>query len=275
MLHINEELNGIELTFDSKPEAATLEALKAAGYRWHKVKKLWYAKNTPDRLQLAKAITGGEPITAPAADPVKKSVYLLTGEAKEKFIARYSEVKNARDDGTAHQFTRGGWLKYYRDKDYIFFERLGLCIRVDRPGIYNQIWYDDEREDPIKGNNKKAVFLAYNLNNFRDFWVYDWMKCKKDLETVGCCTGLYNERPALLEYKRTGEPSEVHAYFTRYDDNGDIMTGRATAHELTSEEVTDFIEVIDKLKAAYLDRLEKYFKRYEKNIHSSGYWANR
>ena len=90
---------------DSKPEAATLEALKVAGYRWHKVKKLWYAKNTPDRLQLAKAITGGEPITAPAADPVNKSVYLLTGEAKEKFIARYSEVKNARDDGTAHQFT--------------------------------------------------------------------------------------------------------------------------------------------------------------------------
>ena len=118
MLYINDELNGIELTFDSKPEAATLEALKAAGYRWHKVKKLWYAKNTPDRLQLAKAITGGEPITTPAADPVKKSVYLLTGEAKEKFIARYSEVKNARDDGTEHQFTRGGRLKYYSDKDY-------------------------------------------------------------------------------------------------------------------------------------------------------------
>lgn len=67
MLAINQELNGIEITFESKPEAATLEALKAAGYRWHKVKKLWYAKNTPDRLQLAKAITGGEPITAQPA----------------------------------------------------------------------------------------------------------------------------------------------------------------------------------------------------------------
>lgn len=275
MLQINNELNGIEIFFESKPEPATLEALKAAGYRWHKVKKLWYAKNTPERLELAKSITNGEPIEAPAPAPANKYVYILAGEEKEQFIANYSEVKNSKDDGTAHQFTRGGWLKYYRDRDYIFFKRLGLCVRVDRPGIYNQIWYDDEREDPIKGNNKKAVFMNYNIKYFSDFWAEDWKKSKKELEERGCTTGRYNERPALLEYKRSGEPSEVYIYFTTLADNYDLEAGRATAHELTPEEVEELLQCIDTLRNNYINRLENYYKRYEKNIHSSGYWANR
>jgi hypothetical protein len=42
-LTINKELNGIEVSFDSKPEQATLNTLKANGFRWHNVKKIWYA----------------------------------------------------------------------------------------------------------------------------------------------------------------------------------------------------------------------------------------
>lgn len=64
---INQELDGIEITFASKPEAATLEALKANGYRWHRVKKLWYAKNTAERLSLAKSLAD-ETEATPAAD---------------------------------------------------------------------------------------------------------------------------------------------------------------------------------------------------------------
>jgi len=56
-LTFNEPLNGIEISFDRKPISATLEALKGAGFRWHRAKKLWYAKNTAERLELAQAIT--------------------------------------------------------------------------------------------------------------------------------------------------------------------------------------------------------------------------
>lgn len=55
---INKEFNGIEITFDSKPAAETLEALKASGYRWHRAKKVWYAKQTTERLALAQTIAG-------------------------------------------------------------------------------------------------------------------------------------------------------------------------------------------------------------------------
>ena len=60
-INFNQELNGIEISFEGKPEAATIEALKASGYRWHKVKKLWYAKQTPERVALAESLTDGQP----------------------------------------------------------------------------------------------------------------------------------------------------------------------------------------------------------------------
>ena len=59
-LTLNQELNGIEIKFDAKPLQATLDGLKKLGFRWHRQKKLWYAKQTPERLELAKAITTGE-----------------------------------------------------------------------------------------------------------------------------------------------------------------------------------------------------------------------
>ena len=67
-LTLNKELNGIEISFESKPSTATLDALKAAGYRWHRAKKVWYAKQTAERLALAQEITGGQ-VTQPA--PIK------------------------------------------------------------------------------------------------------------------------------------------------------------------------------------------------------------
>lgn len=38
-LTLNQQLNGIEIKFDTKPINATLEELKKAGFRWHNQKK--------------------------------------------------------------------------------------------------------------------------------------------------------------------------------------------------------------------------------------------
>lgn len=52
----NTEHNGIEIAFANKPARCTLDGLKAQGFRWHNAKKLWYAKNTPERMEAVKAI---------------------------------------------------------------------------------------------------------------------------------------------------------------------------------------------------------------------------
>lgn len=59
-LVINSELNGIEIGFDSIPTTETRESLKANGFRWHKVKKVWYAKHTEERMIFANSLDGLE-----------------------------------------------------------------------------------------------------------------------------------------------------------------------------------------------------------------------
>lgn len=66
---LNQELNGIEIAFEAKPTAATLDCLKNAGFRWHRVKKVWYAKQTADRIALAESIADGQPTPAKAEKP--------------------------------------------------------------------------------------------------------------------------------------------------------------------------------------------------------------
>jgi len=77
---LNSEFNGIELTFAGKPAEEIREAMKAAGFRWHRQKKLWYAKQTADRMALAEKLSGqattgtvSHSVPAPArTEPVSK-----------------------------------------------------------------------------------------------------------------------------------------------------------------------------------------------------------
>lgn len=55
-INLNQELNGIELLFDEKPSAETIASVKANGFRWSPKRKLWYAKQTSDRLTFAQNI---------------------------------------------------------------------------------------------------------------------------------------------------------------------------------------------------------------------------
>lgn len=57
---LNPEFKGIEVKFSSIPSSAIRENLKANGFRWHKQKAVWYAKETAERLQLVKALAEGK-----------------------------------------------------------------------------------------------------------------------------------------------------------------------------------------------------------------------
>lgn len=98
-LTINQELNGIEIKFENKPEAATLDALKANGFRWHRVKKVWYAKQTADRLEIAQQITGGQITEAKKATKADKINLDGLGENRpENFYNGAELAKAIRED---------------------------------------------------------------------------------------------------------------------------------------------------------------------------------
>ena len=51
-VNLNKELKGIEVSFSKKPRREILTVLKYNGFRWHRIKMLWYAKETKERLAL-------------------------------------------------------------------------------------------------------------------------------------------------------------------------------------------------------------------------------
>lgn len=85
---INENLNGIEITFESKPSNEIRDSLKALGFRWHGQKKLWYAKKSDERMALALKLSGNSAaapaapaqISAPAASAPKNKYGVKVGD---------------------------------------------------------------------------------------------------------------------------------------------------------------------------------------------------
>lgn len=67
----NSQLNGIELVFAEKPAEEIREQLKALGFRWHRQKKLWYAKKTAERMALAEKLSSGNIATETASAPAE------------------------------------------------------------------------------------------------------------------------------------------------------------------------------------------------------------
>jgi hypothetical protein len=55
----NEEKNGIEVVFPSKPDASILELLKNNGFRWSRFAGLWWSKYNEEKFNLAMSIVGG------------------------------------------------------------------------------------------------------------------------------------------------------------------------------------------------------------------------
>ena len=107
---INQQFNGIEITFESKPLKSTIDTLKAFGFRWHNMKKLWYAKQTPERMEIAEAITGAE---STAAQIRKEEPKKKPAEKKNKFGVKVGDIFSA------------SWG--YEQTNNDFFQVVALC----------------------------------------------------------------------------------------------------------------------------------------------------
>lgn len=74
---LNKEKNGIEIRFDSKPNADVLTILKQNGFRWHRQMKMWYAKQSAERMNVINQI-GGANMEIPEVAPAVYSLWDMT-----------------------------------------------------------------------------------------------------------------------------------------------------------------------------------------------------
>lgn len=91
---INEELNGIEISFPSVPSEEVRNELKTNGFRWSKYKKVWYAKQTAERLEFAKMLAGETEQTETVTEQpeVKQE-----NERQETLVDAYNTYKSLID----------------------------------------------------------------------------------------------------------------------------------------------------------------------------------
>lgn len=147
---LNEELKGIELYFEEVPTAEVREELKNAGYRWHKVKKCWYAKQSEKTVAIAQELSGNvKPEIASkttatlwercqTAEIPEHSYRLSTKEIAEQtrkhIKERFPEIKFSCRIGS------GGWASanevnfYFKSapfgKDTAYFEAISNYVKA-------------------------------------------------------------------------------------------------------------------------------------------------
>ncbi|WP_425449512.1 DUF3560 domain-containing protein [Dethiothermospora halolimnae] len=99
---LNNDKGGIEIYFDDKPEQSILDKLKLNRFRWSRRNKCWYAKETPDRKELAIELTSDEKaleiINSSYKDVVKQD--FERAEARIKYYedkAKYLEEQSKEE----------------------------------------------------------------------------------------------------------------------------------------------------------------------------------
>ena len=197
-ININQALNGIELSFDSKPAAATLDCIKAAGFRWHRATRVWYAKQTPERLEFARTlgeIATAAPVEAINLDGVchkEKSCY----GAEFAALIR-SELKTRGVKGVTVKIGRGGYTDSITltikatpadlasvEEARLRFDKGDFMQTVNRGNAYDgssclsyrqyENMTDDERDAVydryIRYQLPRASFNSYHHDRRNDYW---------------------------------------------------------------------------------------------------------
>lgn len=137
-----------------------------------------------------------------------------------------------------------------------------ILLLDKKPKIDNDLWYDDETPRP---EVTLDYFKNYNEMNFK-YDYKEYLENNKRRIEQGICSGQYSNK--LLMIGQRGSLCGI-SYFNRERDYSYFI------RELTDEEESYYLQVCDELKQLYDERLERYFKRYRKNIFARGYWVNR
>ena len=239
---LNEELNGIEISFDSKPDTDTLTALKSAGYRWHRVKKVWYAKQTADRLTLATSLA--ELTDAPINAPVDRQKELK--EVYRQYITEYWSDPKMID----HCMKTAAYIVPLNDGDITEIDKPSIetsfCFGYGMNGISYEGDYEEAAETMRAAEKSTEYFIRENMKGLDGYietlkdesirtykYVYYCGKCNEHLKDIGFYR--YYEEPA---------------------------SNLKDCKELTADERAALLAGYEEVKKAFKKRLDIYLKKY-------------
>lgn len=153
----NEEKNGIEVRFDTKPNKEILDSLRENGFRWSNRQKMWYAKQTPERVNLVNGFAGEKT----NADKPKKEIYDLFAMTRTEEIPNNFELTHEYDAKVIAAAVR----KHLRS-------RFPMCKWSVRSDGYNSMSVDLKSSPYAKDSEEIKAIVAY-VNAYVASWNYD------------------------------------------------------------------------------------------------------
>ena len=91
VMKINQELNGIEVYFDSKPMQKVLDTLSDNGFRWSGFKKCWYTKQSEKAFQIANSLTADN--EKASTEAVNNVIEIKNNKENNKMVIDYGFAK--------------------------------------------------------------------------------------------------------------------------------------------------------------------------------------
>lgn len=254
-LAINKELNGIEVIFENKPAQAVIDSLKSNGFRWHRVKKLWYAKNTEERLALVESLTGTKQVTEKEnkeASPLPSlwdrcktdsipehcrtaDTKTVAAETRKHIKERFPEIKFSCRIGS------GGWAAanevnfYFKSapfaEDSIYFEAVRNYVKT-------WLW-------SFNYDNSDSMTDYFDRNFYENISTWDFVAVDpteaqkadmKDFERQ-------NEKAKEEEERRCEE--EYKNYLVEQEEREKAYKERQKIEKAQKEEINRHVKVID------------------------------
>ncbi|MFT4400473.1 LPD29 domain-containing protein [Bacillus sp. SW14] len=256
VLRINEELNGIELYFDSKPEQEVLTHLKSNGFRFSGFKKCWWNKRTEKSMQVANDITKQKNTSSNTITNISKKdkgVKMSLWDAtkwNEFEVNKEQEVKEMAKEIRKHVRQR--------------FPQCKFSVTTGGSYLHSTINIKIKSSPYEKGSAYLTAIYDYCnslLNNYRH--------CYSPADPYTDYAGSYNFYGHVSldwEYKETEQTEEIKEEMALFDSKMEEF--EEAEKEKKEKEFLEYLKE-QELKNAEYKRQQQEEKKQVENIYSS------
>ncbi|PKR82884.1 LPD29 domain-containing protein [Heyndrickxia camelliae] len=229
-MKINEELNGIELYFNSKPSKEVRDNLKANKFRWSSFKNCWYARQSENTFQIANSLTNNEEVTAAPIKEVKKHAKVKTLSLWDATRWKGIELTESQKEQDCKEIA-----KEIRTHIRKRFPQCKFSVTVPYSG---RISFDIKSSPFEKGSTYLNAVLEYCSNLLNAY-----KHCYSAADPYTDYAGVYNF---------TGW-AEIHWQYTQTEQTEDIK-----------KEMEEFDSKLAEFEKAEEERKEKEYQEYVK-----------
>lgn len=267
----NEQHNGIEIYFNEKPNTNIIQKLKNLKFRWHNIKKCWFAKATAENENFAKTLADLKDF---------KSVPGKEDNSKEKAVEQADKEEQAKLKEEyfsmlfAESWQDKGMQEHFR-KNVVRVVKLenGNFIKIEKPTIetsfcfgYSLSRYDNEDYNRANemcdyANTNEQYFLNKNLEKFD-------RKLKN-----------FTEYNVYLRTNYINAPKDSKCKALEFKSDYDVMNfSEKDKQELTAVSNNDKDKIITAYQIErknFEKRLQTYLKKYGlTKIRTWSYWRD-